>query len=80
LATLEAEPAAGIAARFSITEARARSLAPGVAILAALMARYGVDSATAVEEGIREGVVIALARGGRAWRDRLDALAHGWGG
>ena len=44
-----------------------------------MFARYGVPRATASEEGIREGTVLALARAGAAWRDRLEALAHGWG-
>jgi hypothetical protein len=39
-----------------------------------------MERATASEEGIREGLVLALARAGAGWRDRLDALAHGWGG
>jgi exopolyphosphatase/guanosine-5'-triphosphate,3'-diphosphate pyrophosphatase len=77
---LRAEPAADVAARFGITAKRARLLPAGAAILGALMARYGVARATAVEEGLREGVVLALARAGRDWRDRLDALAHGWTG
>ena len=78
--TLRSAPAADVAARFGITAKRARLLPAGVAILSALLERYGVPRATAVEEGLREGVVLALARAGRDWRDRLDALAHGWTG
>jgi exopolyphosphatase/pppGpp-phosphohydrolase len=78
--TLRSAPAADVAARFGITAKRARLLPAGVAILATLLERYGVAGATAVEEGLREGVVLALARAGRDWRDRLDALAHGWTG
>jgi exopolyphosphatase/guanosine-5'-triphosphate,3'-diphosphate pyrophosphatase len=78
--TLGAARAADVAARFGITESRCRILPAGAAILEALMERYGIDRVEAVEEGIREGVVLALARGGAGWRDRLDALAHGWGG
>jgi exopolyphosphatase/guanosine-5'-triphosphate,3'-diphosphate pyrophosphatase len=78
--TLGAAPAAAIAARFGIRATRARVLPAGAAILEALMERYGVARVDAVEEGIREGVVLALARAGRGWRDRLDAIAHGWAG
>ena len=78
--TLGGAPAADVAARFGITETRCRILPAGTAILAALMERYGLEQVEAVEEGIREGLVLALARGGPGWRDRLDALAHGWGG
>jgi hypothetical protein len=45
----------------------------------AILGRYAVPRATASEEGIREGTVLALARAGSAWRDRLEDLAHGWG-
>jgi len=78
--TLGGARAAEVAARFGITETRCRILPAGAAILEALMERYAIVQVTAVEEGIREGVVFALARGGADWRDRLDALAHGWGG
>jgi exopolyphosphatase/guanosine-5'-triphosphate,3'-diphosphate pyrophosphatase len=77
--TLGAAPAADVAARFGITATRARLLPAGAALLEALMDHYAVGSVTAVEEGIREGVVFALARAGASWRDRLDDLAHGWG-
>jgi exopolyphosphatase/pppGpp-phosphohydrolase len=77
--TLGGAPAATVAARFGITATRARLLPAGAALLDALMERYDVESVTAVEEGLREGVVLALARAGAGWRDRLDALAHGWG-
>ena len=79
LETLCAASAADVAARFAIRPERARILAAGAALLEAILARYGVRRATASEEGIREGTVLALARAGAAWRDRLEALAHGWG-
>ncbi|MFH0751600.1 MAG: hypothetical protein V2B17_07165 [Chloroflexota bacterium] len=78
--TLGGARAADVAARFGITETRCRILPAGAAILGALMERYDIERVEAVEEGIREGVVLALARAGAGWRDRLDALAHGWGG
>jgi exopolyphosphatase/guanosine-5'-triphosphate,3'-diphosphate pyrophosphatase len=80
LKTLQAAPADVIATRFGIRPERARILAGGTAILEAIMARYGLRRVTVSEEGIREGLVLALARAGGGWRDRLDALAHGWGG
>jgi len=78
--TLADARAADVAARFEITEQRCRILPAGAAIREALMDRYGMLRVEAVEEGIREGVVLALARGGAGWRDSLDALARGWGG
>ncbi len=80
LETLRTAPADDIANRFGIRPERARILAGGTAILEAVMARYGVSRAAVSEEGIREGLVLALARAGAGWRDHLDALAHGWGG
>jgi exopolyphosphatase/guanosine-5'-triphosphate,3'-diphosphate pyrophosphatase len=77
--TLGAASAADVAARFAIRPQRARILAAGAALLEAILARYAVPRATASEEGIREGTVLALARAGAAWRDHLEALAHGWG-
>lgn len=77
-ATLASAPAAEIAARFAITAVRVGSLPSGAALLEALMARYHVPRARLVEEGLREGVVLALARAGAAWRDRLESLAYGW--
>jgi exopolyphosphatase/guanosine-5'-triphosphate,3'-diphosphate pyrophosphatase len=79
LRTLGGSSAAVLAERHGITAKRARILPAGAAILAALMERYGVERATSVEEGLREGIVLGLARAGSGWRDRLDALAHGWG-
>lgn len=76
---LLAAPAAEIAARHAIRPERARILAGGAALLEAILARYGLVAATASEDGIREGTVLALSRAGASWRDRLEALAHGWG-
>jgi exopolyphosphatase/guanosine-5'-triphosphate,3'-diphosphate pyrophosphatase len=78
--TLGGAPATAVAARYGIGARRAVLLPAGAAILEALMERYGVERVTAVEEGLREGIVLALARAGAGWRDRLDALAHGWTG
>ncbi len=77
--TFRATPAAEVAARFGITAKRTCLLPAGAALLEALMDQYAVERVTAVEEGLREGVVFALARAGASWRDRLDDLAHGWG-
>ena len=77
--TLAEAPAVDVAARFAIRPQRVRILAAGAALLEAILARYGMSWATASEEGIREGTVMALARAGAGWRDRLEALAHGWG-
>jgi exopolyphosphatase/pppGpp-phosphohydrolase len=53
-------------------------LAAGAAIVDALMRRYVVDRVRVSEAGMREGAVLVAAHAGRAWRDRLPDLAHGW--
>ena len=76
---LVAAPAAEVAVRYAIRPQRALILAAGAALLEAILTRYGLAAATASEDGIREGTVLALSRAGAAWRDRLEPLAHGWG-
>lgn len=65
--------AAQVAELFGLNPRRARIMPAGAAILAAIAARYGIDRIRASEQGIREGLVRALVRDGRAWRDRLAA-------
>jgi exopolyphosphatase/guanosine-5'-triphosphate,3'-diphosphate pyrophosphatase len=78
LAVLEAEPAALASERHLINPVRARILPAGAAILAAVLARYGIDRMRVSDAGIREGTILAVDHAGIAWRDRLATLAHGW--
>jgi exopolyphosphatase/pppGpp-phosphohydrolase len=78
IATLAARPAADISDRFGINPTRARLLPAGAVIVEGLMRRYGVDSVRVSEEGMREGAILVAHHAGRAWRDRLAELAHGW--
>jgi exopolyphosphatase/guanosine-5'-triphosphate,3'-diphosphate pyrophosphatase len=70
-AMLLATPAAEISVRFGLTGQRARLLPAGVAIVEAILDRYGVDVARATDDGLREGVILATSRAGVAWRDAL---------
>jgi exopolyphosphatase/guanosine-5'-triphosphate,3'-diphosphate pyrophosphatase len=70
--------AAVVADEHALRPARAHLLPAGIAIMEAILARYGPDEISVSDEGIREGLVLATARAGDAWRDRLEALAHGW--
>jgi exopolyphosphatase/guanosine-5'-triphosphate,3'-diphosphate pyrophosphatase len=72
------ESSEAIAARHGVRPARARILAAGAAIVEALMNRFGVGEVRVADAGIREGTVLAVAHAGVSWRDRLEALAHGW--
>lgn len=77
-ATLLAEPSAVVAERFALRPARARVLLAGAAIVLALLEHYGVPAADISGASLREGLVLGVARAGRAWRDRLGELAQGW--
>jgi len=74
------QSADAVAQRYGLRLARARMLAAGAAIVEAMMDRYGVTEVRVSEGGIREGTVLAVAREGTGWRDRLERLAHGWVG
>jgi exopolyphosphatase/guanosine-5'-triphosphate,3'-diphosphate pyrophosphatase len=67
------ERAGQVAELFGLNPRRARIMPAGAAILAAIAARYRIDRIRASEQGIREGLVRALIRDGRGWRDRLAA-------
>jgi exopolyphosphatase/guanosine-5'-triphosphate,3'-diphosphate pyrophosphatase len=77
---LASTPADEIAAAHGVRPARAAILAAGSAIVRAVVDRYGAAEVFVVDTGIREGAILAAARGGPAWRDRLGPLAHGWTG
>lgn len=78
LADLGSEPAAQAAERHLINPTRARLLPAGAVIMEAILGHYGLDRLTVSESGVREGLVLASARAGVAWRDQLAILARGW--
>ena len=78
MASLATEPAAQAASRHGIREPRARILPAGAVIVDAILRHYGAEALRVSEAGIREGAILAAAHAGRAWRDRLPDLAHGW--
>lgn len=77
---LAATPADEIAAAHGVRPARAALLPAGSAIVRAVAERFAAIELIVVDSGIREGTLIAADRAGRAWRDRLGPLAHGWVG
>ena len=80
LDTLTAEPAGTTAERSGINPKRALLLPAGAVIADALMRRYEVDAVRVSEASLREGAILVADHAGRAWRDRLPELAHGWRG
>lgn len=78
LEVLASGPAAEVAEVHGLNPVRARVLPAGAAILDAILERYGLDAVRVAAEGIREGVVLAVAHRPLDWRDRLSDLAIGW--
>ena len=66
-ARLLAEPARKIARRSEEDPGRVVILPPGLLIIAAILARYGLDELTVVPEGLREGMVAAAFEDDAAW-------------
>jgi exopolyphosphatase/guanosine-5'-triphosphate,3'-diphosphate pyrophosphatase len=78
LAMLTVERSLEAAERHLIRPARARILPAGAIIVDAILERYGTDRLRVSDEGIREGLALAAAAAGPAWRDRLPRLVRGW--
>jgi exopolyphosphatase / guanosine-5'-triphosphate,3'-diphosphate pyrophosphatase len=76
LAIAGRERSAQVAELFGLNPRRARILPAGAAILDGIARRYGLERARVSEYGIREGLVLAAARDGLAWRDRLTETAR----
>lgn len=78
LAALLSEPSGSAAERHLLNPVRARVLPAGIAIVGALLERYGLERLTVSDAGIREGTILATLQAGVCWRDQLEQLAHGW--
>jgi len=71
-------PAASLAARYSVRPSRAAVLPAGAVILASALERYGLDHLRVAKGGLREGLILATAHAGDAWRAGIPAAARGW--
>ena len=80
LQALVGQTSAQVASRYRVSPARARVLPAGAALVLAILEAFGLEGADVSEASLREGAVIALARVGGAWRQRLSSLTHGWPG
>jgi exopolyphosphatase/guanosine-5'-triphosphate,3'-diphosphate pyrophosphatase len=67
--------AAQLSKRFGVNLRRAGQLPAGAAIVDALLAHYALDGAKVSEASLRDGAIIAAARLGADWPDRLAELA-----
>ena len=73
--TLAQMPATTVTSRYNVKPRRARQLAAGVAIVDALLERFGLDAAEASDASLRDGAIIARAQFGDEWPRRLEELA-----
>lgn len=71
-----ATPAAQLTERYRISEARARLLGAGEAVLRAAVEHLGADALSISRRGVREGAILARLHTGDAW---LDAATEGAG-
>ena len=67
-----------VAARHVTSLRRASQFAAGIALTEALLDRFGLDEAEVSPASLREGAILAYARVGDTWRERLPQLASGW--
>jgi exopolyphosphatase/pppGpp-phosphohydrolase len=74
MATLARLSADEVVTTFGVRPRRARQLAAGVAIVAALLDRFGIDQAEASEASLRDGAIVAALARGDAWRAALPDL------
>jgi exopolyphosphatase/guanosine-5'-triphosphate,3'-diphosphate pyrophosphatase len=72
--TLSRMTSAQIVEHFGVRPQRAVQLAAGAAIVDALLDRAGLDEALVSESSLRDGAIIAGARFGDAWPDRLSEM------
>ena len=71
---LSIERASEIAITRGISNRRARMLPAGISILEALLRHTNASVAVVDRGGIREGLVVAMARAGARWRTKLSEL------
>jgi exopolyphosphatase/guanosine-5'-triphosphate,3'-diphosphate pyrophosphatase len=76
-ATLAKLKFAAISARYNVKPRRARQLAAGVAIVDAILERYGLAAAEVSEASLRDGVIMVAARYGPDWIGSLEASLPG---
>ncbi|MEA2675985.1 MAG: exopolyphosphatase / guanosine-5-triphosphate,3-diphosphate pyrophosphatase [Chloroflexota bacterium] len=72
--TLANMTSAQVVEHFGVRPQRAVQLAAGGAIVDALLDRAGLDEAQVSDTSLRDGAIIAMARFGDAWPDRLTEL------
>jgi exopolyphosphatase/pppGpp-phosphohydrolase len=80
LVILSSQRAADLAAAHGLHLRRARQLPAGLALLEALLRHFRLGSLRVSGASLREGAVLAAARAGDAWQERLAELVSGGSG
>jgi len=75
--TLQKMSVAHVAARYNVKPRRAKQLPAGIAIVDALLERFGLEGADVSEASLRDGAIIAAARYGDAWPAHVEDLVKG---
>jgi len=73
-AIVAADPASELLARTGLRERRIRQMAAGAALIEAVMLEYHLERLAVSDASLREGVIVAIALAGDAWREHLEAL------
>jgi exopolyphosphatase/pppGpp-phosphohydrolase len=72
--TLTVLTAAQVSARYNVKPRRARQLGAGIAIVDALLDRFGLDGADVSDASLRDGAIIAAIRYGDRWPEMIEEL------
>lgn len=73
--TLAKLPFAQVSSRFNVKPRRARQLAAGVAIVDALLERFGLEQAEVSDASLRDGAILCAAKFGEDWQETLEEVA-----
>jgi exopolyphosphatase/guanosine-5'-triphosphate,3'-diphosphate pyrophosphatase len=74
LSALAQRPVAEIAAATGMSERRIRQLPAGIALVEAMLRRYGLKRILTSDASLREGAIHAADRAGDAWPEQLSAM------
>jgi exopolyphosphatase/guanosine-5'-triphosphate,3'-diphosphate pyrophosphatase len=75
--TLKRMSVAHVASRYNVRLRRAKQLPAGIAIVDALLERFGLEGADVSDASLRDGAIIAAARYGDEWPANVEDLVRG---
>jgi exopolyphosphatase/guanosine-5'-triphosphate,3'-diphosphate pyrophosphatase len=72
--TLTILTASQVSSRYNVKPRRARQLGAGIAIVDALLGRFGLEGADVSDASLRDGAIIAAVRYGDSWPELIEEL------